>query len=108
MAGLYISIRWFEILARRKRRISSSVFPLNIEPQITSIHPRCAPFIEGSINIIKTYSCKKNPYYLSPQIKLPKVEHCMERVGAFRSKLQEQYQQHADNASLLVTVQMLL
>jgi hypothetical protein len=32
----------------------------------------------------------------------------MERVGAFISKLQEQYQQHADNATLLVTVQMLL
>ena len=32
----------------------------------------------------------------------------MERVGAFISKLQEQYQQQADNATLLVTVQMLL
>ncbi len=32
----------------------------------------------------------------------------MERVGAFISKLQEQYQQHADNVTLLVTVQMLL
>jgi len=32
----------------------------------------------------------------------------MERVGAFISKLQEQYQQHADNRTLLVTVQMLL
>ncbi|TKK67188.1 hypothetical protein FC093_14990 [Ilyomonas limi] len=32
----------------------------------------------------------------------------MERVGAFISKLQEQYQQQADNRTLLVTVQMLL
>src|SRR6478672_11797635 len=32
----------------------------------------------------------------------------MERVGAFISKLQEQYQHQADNATLLVTVQMLL
>jgi len=32
----------------------------------------------------------------------------MERVGAFISKLQEQYRQQADNATLLVTTQMLL
>jgi len=36
------------------RRISSSVFPLNILPQTTSIHPLFSPVIWGSINILLT------------------------------------------------------
>src|SRR5262249_4184281 len=39
MAGLKIWVRWRAISARRSRRISSSLFPLNIPPVITSIHP---------------------------------------------------------------------
>jgi hypothetical protein len=39
------------IFARFNLRISSSVLPENIEPQITSIHPRRILLIFGSINI---------------------------------------------------------
>jgi hypothetical protein len=39
IAGLKISTFCFAILALLRRRISSSVFPENIDPQITSIHP---------------------------------------------------------------------
>src|SRR5579859_2978136 len=38
--GLNICTRWRAISARRSRRISSSLLPLNIGPQITSIQPR--------------------------------------------------------------------
>src|ERR1051326_2603856 len=38
--GLKIWTRWRAISARRRRRISSSLLPLNIGPQITSIQPR--------------------------------------------------------------------
>jgi hypothetical protein len=31
------------MIARRTRRMSSSLFPLNITPQITSIQPEVAP-----------------------------------------------------------------
>src|ERR1700749_4989699 len=40
MAGLKICTRWRAISARRSRRISSSLLPLNIGPQTTSIQPR--------------------------------------------------------------------
>ena len=39
MIGLKTSTRLRAIMARRSRRISSSLFPENIGPQITSIHP---------------------------------------------------------------------
>jgi hypothetical protein len=35
--------RLFAISARRTRRMSSSLFPLNITPQMTSIQPRAPP-----------------------------------------------------------------
>src|SRR6266481_188962 len=38
--GLKICTRWRAISARRRRRISSSLLPLNMGPQITSIQPR--------------------------------------------------------------------
>jgi hypothetical protein len=38
--GLKISTRNWAILARFSRRMSSSVLPENMEPQMTSIHPR--------------------------------------------------------------------
>src|SRR5690349_16723778 len=37
--GLTISARWPAISARRSRRMSSSLLPLNIGPQTTSSHP---------------------------------------------------------------------
>src|SRR5947209_7971420 len=40
MMGLNICTRWRAISARRSRRISSSLLPLNIGPQITSTQPR--------------------------------------------------------------------
>src|ERR1700757_4923017 len=40
MMGLKICTRWRAISARRSRRISSSLLPLNMGPQITSIQPR--------------------------------------------------------------------
>src|SRR5713101_873741 len=39
IAGLKICTRWRAISARRKRRISSSLFPENIGPTMTSIQP---------------------------------------------------------------------
>src|SRR5690242_20156169 len=39
MRGLTISTRWPAISARRNRRISSSLLPLNIGPQTTSSQP---------------------------------------------------------------------
>src|SRR6476660_2179121 len=39
MRGLTISTRWPAISARRRRRISSSLLPLNIGPQTTSSQP---------------------------------------------------------------------
>src|SRR6478672_2082013 len=39
MRGLTISARWPAISARRSRRMSSSLLPLNIGPQMTSSHP---------------------------------------------------------------------
>jgi hypothetical protein len=33
--------------------MSSSVLPLNMDPQITSILPRRSPLVLGSINIVK-------------------------------------------------------
>src|SRR5579864_9394752 len=39
MRGLTISARWPAISARRRRRISSSLLPLNIGPQTTSSQP---------------------------------------------------------------------
>ena len=39
MAGLKISTRCRANFARRNRRISSSVLPENMEPQMTSIRP---------------------------------------------------------------------
>src|SRR5216684_5795440 len=39
MAGLKICTRWRAISARRRRRISSSLFPENIGPTTTSIQP---------------------------------------------------------------------
>src|ERR1700687_1117973 len=39
MRGFTISARWPAISARRRRRISSSLLPLNIGPQMTSSHP---------------------------------------------------------------------
>ncbi|OPZ96167.1 MAG: hypothetical protein BWY72_01783 [Bacteroidetes bacterium ADurb.Bin416] len=41
MAGLKISTRCLAMVARFSRRMSSSVLPENMEPQITSIRPRC-------------------------------------------------------------------
>src|SRR6266404_9422316 len=40
MTGLKICTRWRAISARRRRRISSSLLPLNMGPQITSIQPK--------------------------------------------------------------------
>jgi hypothetical protein len=52
VVGLNISTRCLAISARRKRQISSSVFPENIEPEITSIHPLLRPLFKLlSINI---------------------------------------------------------
>src|ERR1700704_4752189 len=39
MRGFTMSARWPAISARRRRRISSSLLPLNIGPQMTSSHP---------------------------------------------------------------------
>src|ERR1041385_2606095 len=39
MAGLKTCTRLRAIMARRRRRMSSSLLPENIGPQITSIHP---------------------------------------------------------------------
>ena len=39
MAGLKTSTRLRAIMARRRRRINSSLLPENMGPQITSIHP---------------------------------------------------------------------
>src|SRR5205823_9166981 len=39
MRGFTISARWPAISARRNRRMSSSLLPLNIGPQTTSSHP---------------------------------------------------------------------
>src|SRR3981081_2484590 len=39
MRGFTISARWPAISARRRRRMSSSLLPLNIGPQMTSSHP---------------------------------------------------------------------
>src|SRR3954468_17702143 len=39
MRGFTISARWPAISARRSRRMSSSLLPLNIGPQTTSSHP---------------------------------------------------------------------
>src|ERR671919_11053 len=39
MRGLTINTRWPAISARRRRRISSSLLPLNIGPQTTSSQP---------------------------------------------------------------------
>ena len=39
MAGLNTCTRRFAICARRKRRMSSSLLPLNMLPTMTSIHP---------------------------------------------------------------------
>src|SRR5690349_24604155 len=39
MRGLTISARWPAISARRRRRMSSSLLPLNIGPQTTSSQP---------------------------------------------------------------------
>ena len=39
MPGLKTSTFWRAIRARRNRRISSSVLPLNMEPVITSMEP---------------------------------------------------------------------
>src|SRR5438309_9512297 len=39
MRGLTISARWPAISARRSRRMSSSLLPLNIGPQTTSSQP---------------------------------------------------------------------
>src|SRR5256885_565091 len=41
MRGLTIKARWPAISARRSRRISSSLLPLNIGPQTTSSQPPC-------------------------------------------------------------------
>ena len=40
MRGLKICTRWRAIWARRMRRISSSLLPLNMLPVMTSIQPR--------------------------------------------------------------------
>ena len=45
--GLKIPTRRLAIRARRSLRISSSVFPENMEPQITSIHPRSVKLSGG-------------------------------------------------------------
>ncbi len=39
MVGLKIWTRWRAIWARRRRRISSSLLPLNMQPTMTSIQP---------------------------------------------------------------------
>ena len=41
MRGLKIWTRCFAMIARRSRRMSSSLFPENMLPQITSIQPSC-------------------------------------------------------------------
>jgi len=45
ITGVYLGFEYFYFcfanLARFNRRISSSVLPENIDPQITSIHPFC-------------------------------------------------------------------
>src|ERR1700687_3494938 len=42
MRGFTISARWPAISARRRRRMSSSLLPLNIGPQMTSSQPPCS------------------------------------------------------------------
>ena len=51
IAGLKISTFKWAIFTRFSLRINSSVFPLNMLPQITSIQPRRSPLKFGSINI---------------------------------------------------------
>jgi hypothetical protein len=41
------------------RLINSSVFPENIDPQITSIHPPAPSLIFCSINMLEKYSDKQ-------------------------------------------------
>src|SRR5438270_12352289 len=52
MPGLKICTRWRAISARRRRRMSSSLLPLNMGPQTTSIHPmlRDARFMESLLS----------------------------------------------------------
>src|SRR5690606_1814991 len=67
MAGLKISTLRLAIFTRFSLLISSSVFPLNIDPQTTSIHPLRSPRIFGSINIVKIYSQQKDNNFIGKQ-----------------------------------------
>src|SRR5687768_13902795 len=134
MAGLKISTLRFAILALFRRRINSSVLPLNIEPQITSIHPRRSPLMLGSINIVKicydynSWETVRNfkedlvdrcdlhencLTYTSPEnltknsFIRSKVAKQMERIQALINRLQEQVKQNADPAQMQMTVQLL-
>src|SRR5690349_18885967 len=62
MAGLKTCTRLRAIMDRRKRRISSSLFPENIGPQITSIHPT----FPVTISIGSVFACFREDQDMLP------------------------------------------
>src|SRR6185369_17288598 len=58
MDGLKTSTRFRAIMARRNRRISSSLLPENMGPQITSIHP----MLPVMMSIEKVRMAHHSPY----------------------------------------------
>src|SRR6476660_2186413 len=110
MAGLNISTFRFAIFALFSLLISSSVLPLNMLPQITSIQPRRSPDILGSINILNiTFCCiqRVSNFNSYNSNETSKVYFPIERVGVLINKLQEQLSQKADVENMLVTAQLL-
>src|SRR5690242_1073619 len=70
MPGLKICTRWRAISARRRRRISSSLLPLNMGPHTTSIQPilpfvrfitRHSPFLKNLLLYVARKSHQPEP-----------------------------------------------
>src|SRR5260221_12383441 len=62
MAGLKTCTRFRAMVARRRRRISSSLLPENMGPQITSIQPRLPVTISMSATQIERLAARWNLY----------------------------------------------
>src|SRR6266853_2526502 len=82
MTGLKICTRWRAISARFKRRISSSLFPENMGPTITSIQPMF-PFTISTIHSLPAQNnilhCHYGGYPPRVKMKLISVSICGSR-----------------------------